>query len=144
MNDQQEKLNDVLPKMGEYNQKLNDMQTQYDQAESKLTFYDTLNTKIHTLQSNLEAGTITQEEYTQGWNKIAKELNVQPQDVGLEIFKKMEGAQKTLDDLTPKISDMEASIGEAKQAAKGYLEILNQIYALDGENSKIEIGFLWV
>ncbi len=139
LNDQQEKLNNVLPKMGEYNQKLNEMQTRYNQAESKLTYYDTLNTKIHTLQSNLQAGTITQEEYTQGWNKIAKELNVSPQSLGIELFKGMEGAKKTMEELAPKISDTTSSIDEAKQASKEYLAILEEIEQLDGEGSKIKI-----
>lgn len=115
--------------------KLPEMQAQYDNANERLTYLKLLNSEYATLEAESQDGILTQEQMNRAMNDVARSMGITA-DQAKELYDgvtpletALQGAQKEVDDLKPKIDDLANSQRDYVNISKSFANKLTEYFS---------------
>lgn len=115
--------------------RLPEMQAQYDNANERLTYLKLLNSEYATLATESQDGILTQEQMNRAMNDVARSMGITA-DQAKELYDgvtpletALQGAQKEVDDLKPKIDDLANSQRDYVNISKSFANKLTEYFS---------------
>lgn len=115
--------------------RLPEMQAQYDNANERLTYLKLLNSEYATLATESQDGILTQEQMNRAMNDVARSMGITA-DQAKELYDgvtpletALQGAQKEVDDLKPKIDDLTNSQRDYVNISKSFANKLTEYFS---------------
>ena len=128
-------LSDLSESYKESMTKLPEMQAQYDNATERLTYLKLLNSEYATLATESKDGTLSQEQMNRAMNDVARSMGITA-DQAKELYDgvtpletALQGAQKEVDDLKPKIDDLANSQRDYVNISKSFANKLTEYFS---------------
>lgn len=133
--DEQMQLVNLADAYRESMTKLPEMQAQYDNANERLTYLKLLNSEYATLATESQDGILTQEQMNRAMNDVARSMGITA-DQAKELYDgvtpletALQGAQKEVDDLKPKIDDLANSQRDYVNISKSFANKLTEYFS---------------
>lgn len=133
--DEQMQLANLADAYRESMTKLPEMQAQYDNASERLTYLKLLNSEYATLATESQDGILTQEQMNRAMNDVARSMGITA-DQAKELYDgvtpletALQGAQKEVDDLKPKIDDLANSQRDYVNISKSFANKLTEYFS---------------
>lgn len=133
--DEQMQLANLADAYRESMTKLPEMQAQYDNASERLTYLKLLNSEYATLATESQDGILTQEQMNRAMNDVARSIGITA-DQAKELYDgvtpletALQGAQKEVDDLKPKIDDLANSQRDYVNISKSFANKLTEYFS---------------
>lgn len=133
--DEQMQLANLAESYRESMTKLPEMQAQYDNANERLTYLKLLNSEYATLATESQDGILTQEQMNRAMNDVARSMGITA-DQAKELYDgvtpletALQGAQKEVDDLKPKIDDLANSQRDYVNISKSFANKLTEYFS---------------
>lgn len=115
--------------------RLPEMQAQYDNANERLTYLKLLNSEYATLATESQDGILTQEQMNRAMNDVARSMGITAEqakelyDGVTPLETALQGAQKEVDDLKPKIDDLANSQRDYVNISKSFANKLTEYFS---------------
>lgn len=149
--DEQMQLANLADAYRESMTKLPEMQARYDNANERLTYLKLLNSEYATLATESKDGTLSQEQMNRAMNDVARSMGITA-DQAKELYDgvtpletALQGAQKEVDDLKPKIDDLANSQRDYVNISKSFANKLTEYFSeqlvsgdMDGATKTLE------
>lgn len=133
--DEQMQLANLADAYRESMTKLPEMQARYDNANERLTYLKLLNSEYATLATESKDGTLSQEQMNRAMNDVARSMGITA-DQAKELYDgvtpletALQGAQKEVDDLKPKIDDLANSQRDYVNISKSFANKLTEYFS---------------
>ena len=133
--DEQMQLTNLADAYRESMTKLPEMQAQYDNATERLTYLKLLNSEYATLATESQDGILTQEQMNRAMNDVARSMGITAEqakelyDGVTPLETALQGAQKEVDDLKPKIDDLANSQRDYVNISKSFANKLTEYFS---------------
>lgn len=133
--DEQMQLANLAESYRESMTKLPEMQAKFDNANERLTYLKLLNSEYATLATESQDGILTQEQMNRAMNDVARSMGITA-DQAKELYDgvtpletALQGAQKEVDDLKPKIDDLTNSQRDYVNISKSFANKLTEYFS---------------
>lgn len=133
--DEQMQLANLADAYRESMTKLPEMQAKFDNANERLTYLKLLNSEYATLATESQDGILTQEQMNRAMNDVARSMGITA-DQAKELYDgvtpletALQGAQKEVDDLKPKIDDLTNSQRDYVNISKSFANKLTEYFS---------------
>ena len=133
--DEQMQLANLAESYRESMTKLPEMQAKFDNANERLTYLKLLNSEYATLATESQDGILTQEQMNRAMNDVARSMGITA-DQAKELYDgvtpletALQGAQKEVDDLKPKIDDLANSQRDYVNISKSFANKLTEYFS---------------
>lgn len=133
--DEQMQLANLADAYRESMTKLPEMQAKFDNANERLTYLKLLNSEYATLATESQDGILTQEQMNRAMNDVARSMGITA-DQAKELYDgvtpletALQGAQKEVDKLKPKVDDLTNSQRDYVNISKSFANKLTEYFS---------------